>query len=197
MSIKGSAQPPEIDMSLQSIGLVQSLVELVKNPKGVEDLKRNLIEASTISKERKQEAAEATAVITQAEQATNRLETATAAHQAKVDSFTKKVVEHQTLHTEAMEKLEKEKLRSKAESDARMAEAKRLGEEAESRHRQANARDIQHAERETALASAQALLKQEQDALARERKLYADAVTKFNARKKTLAAAAREAAEGD
>lgn len=196
MGVKGTAKQ-EADTALTGLDFIQAVISLAKDPKTVDGMRASLIEANTIADTRKKEAEAALQAIADAKIAAEKLESDKMAHADNVAANLKKMTEKEIAVKDGADKLLQDIATAKIAHSARLAEIKAKQDAAEALNAQAIERHKAADQREILLNEAAASLKSGQEKLERDQKAYAEAVTKFNNRKRTLAAAAKDAAEGD
>lgn len=193
MSIKAGAQ---MNDTLAGLDVIQAIIALGKNPNSIDDMKNELIRASTISDERKKEALAAEATIKQAQSTYEELEAAREEHAEKVAADDAALTKRELALKEAGEKLVATRDAFTAHMETTRAEAERQRNEIEISRKSAEERHKEADKKNTTLTAFESSLNRREQQVTEREKKHEDAVAKFNARKKALAAAAMNV-EGD
>lgn len=187
MSIGRSAQQ-QVDTAITSLDFIDSVIQLAKNPKAIDEHRKNLLDANTIAEERRKEAEDAERIIAEAKLAGANLEKDKSAHAVAVEAHkTKMAEEHNTLLSSIAE-LANRKVAFEEEISAKTAEIENLRAQAETRHKAADKRDADHSVENAKYNEDVAVLKDEWARLADAQKKHTEAVTRFSNWKKTVTA---------
>lgn len=196
MGAKAGAQQ-QVDSALTGLDVISTILAIGKNPGVIDQMRSDLIESSTISEERRQEARDAVRSIADAQAAARKLQDAQKLHESKVAQWRQTL---QTFETEKSKLVQDKQAHELAKSQFQSQMSEHVSVVAarekavEKREGDLTLRLSQVAQNELAARDIleQAQRKQQELQLAVTK--HKETVEKFEARKKKLAAAAAAAA---
>lgn len=196
MAVISRTPQQQVDIHSATLDLAQTIIEAIKNPGAIKESARLLMEANSISEQKRKELEEAEAIIAKAKNAMNDVDAAKNLHEENVKKSLAQIAKENSDLDAYKLSLDSQKIKTenditfqKSDIEKQISFARNLRKEAEDNHKEADIRDTKNDARESAISSREKKLdKREFDANDRDKKLD-ERENKIAAREKKLRSA--------